>query len=227
MGIQGFADARRRWLVAFSTVAIVLSLFPGAISAAAPAGIAAFHPVTGDPEVTPSRARTQPLEGQKEDEDEFLLKQEDATIDPPDSPATGTCRSMRRPGIATPPPTRRRHSRRPSRRSRRSTFTGPWTEISPEPDRPGQPRQQHVLRGVRARQRPGHPPEQRPEDPRRRPGRHLDLRRGHRHLDRRARTTRPPCRSAPSPSPRRTTRSSTPAPARATCRATATSATAS
>src|SRR6188508_2185189 len=80
MGIQGFVATRRRWLVAFSTVAIVLSLFPATLSAAAPGGVAAFVPTGGDIEVTPPRAREEPLEGQEEDEDEGLLKQDDATI---------------------------------------------------------------------------------------------------------------------------------------------------
>ena len=46
----------------------------------------------------------------------------------------------------------------------------------PEPDRPDRPDHQHLPGGVRPDRRAGHP-QQRHDHPRRRPGRHLDLRR--------------------------------------------------
>ena len=102
---------------------------------------------------------------------------------------------------------------------------GAWAGTGPEPDRPGRADVQHLPGGVRAHRRTGHP-QRRDDHPRRGSGRRLDVRRAAPAPGRRAPRTATRSRSARWQSPRATTRSSTWAPARERCPATATTATA-
>ena len=90
MGIQGFADARRRWLVAdqHQSPSSCPAVFPASNCSAAGArsgsSARSRSRSAGDPEVTPSRARHAAAGGpERRTADEFLLKQEDASHDPP------------------------------------------------------------------------------------------------------------------------------------------------
>ncbi len=225
MGIQAFADARRRWLVAFSTVAIVLSLFPGATQrggARWDSGVPSGRRRSGGhPGPRPRRAARRPEGGRGRVPPQAGGRDDD----PP---------ARRRPNLSIDQAAGHRNAAADAAKALKKTkppispvtFNGPWTEISPNPIvqvnrgsntfyavsgrvsalaiRPSNG--QKILGGAQGgiwtttrRRAPGS----------------------------RGRTTRTPCRSAPSRSPRPTTPSSMPGPARATCQVTATSATVS
>ncbi len=130
---SGRARARRRSLAALSTLAILLSLFPGVIVAAGPHGSSANGTPTGDPEVAPFRLPgAQPLEGQREDQDEFILKQNDAII---------TRRTAGDVRLSVDQAGQHRGNAAKAAKALKKTkppispltYTGPWTEISPDP----------------------------------------------------------------------------------------------
>ena len=130
----GSAAARRRSFVALSTLAIVLSLLPGASLAAGPLGSGVLQaPVGHDPEVAPYIfPGREPLEGKEEDEDEFLLKQDDATITrrtAGDRQLSIDQAALHRSEAATAA-----HELKATKPPISPlTYTGPWTEISPDP----------------------------------------------------------------------------------------------
>jgi uncharacterized repeat protein (TIGR01451 family) len=130
----GSAAARRRSFVALSTLAIVLSLLPGSSLAAGPLGSGVHQaPVGNDPEVAPFIfPGREPLEGKEEDEDEFLLKQDDATITrrtAGDKPLSIDQAALHRSAAATAA-----HELKATKPPISPlTYTGPWTEISPNP----------------------------------------------------------------------------------------------
>ena len=103
---------------------------------------------------------------------------------------------------------------------------GTWTSQGPNPIVQIGRTTQHLPGGVGPDRRAGHP-HRRDDHPGRGPGRHVDLRRDRRHVDLAHRRQPTPSRSAPWPSRRATTTSSTWAPVRAPSPATATTATAS
>jgi uncharacterized repeat protein (TIGR01451 family) len=130
---SGSGSMRRRWLAALSTLAILMSLFPGALFAAGPTGSGARVVPTGDPEVIPIRVPgREPLEGKEEDEDEFLLKQDDAQI---------TRRTAGNVRLSIDQAGQHRGNAVKAAKALKKTkppispltFTAPWTEISPNP----------------------------------------------------------------------------------------------
>jgi uncharacterized repeat protein (TIGR01451 family) len=133
MPTSGTTSMRRRWLAALSTLAIVLSLFPGSLLAAGPIGSGTYAVPAGDPEVNPFRfPGREPLEGQEEDEDEFLLKQDDATITrrtAGDHRLSIDQAALHRSEAATAA-----HALKATKPAISPlTYVGPWTEISPNP----------------------------------------------------------------------------------------------
>ena len=106
------------------------------------------------------------------------------------------------------------------------TRGGTWHLAGTGPDRP-EGRTTNTFRAVSGRVGALADPQRRHDHPRRRTGRHLDLRRRRARPGPRGPRTPTPSRSAPWPWPRATTGSSTWAPAREPCPATPTSATAS
>ena len=163
----------RRGLVLVFCAALVMSVFPAAAVAHPPAGGDLSVPPTGDPEVRPYlQPGRDPLD-EGDDEDEELLKADDAVITRRtagdvhlsiDQAATigaaahDAGKHLVKSAPISPP-----------------TFTGPWTEISPNPIVQVTRGGSSLLCRGRPCQRACDPAQQRPEDPGRGAGRDLDL----------------------------------------------------
>ena len=122
---------RRRGLVLVFCAMLVMSVFPAATFAHPPAGGDLSVPPTGDPEVNPYlQPGRDPLD-EGDDEDEELLKADDAVITR--RTAGDVHLSIDQAGQARAAAHDAGKHLKKRRRISPTTFTSPWTEISPNP----------------------------------------------------------------------------------------------